>query len=51
MKKDGVRSYKYTIRLNDRDDADLLRVLEGKNVSRAFRDALRGTVNKVHIPA
>jgi len=37
---------KYTIRLHDRDDKDLIEFLQGKNVSRAMREAPRAQIGR-----
>jgi len=37
----STRSLKYTVRVNTRDDADIVEHLRGKNVSKTFKNALR----------
>ena len=37
---------KYTVRINERDDAGLMDYLKRKSASRAFRDALRSQIRK-----
>lgn len=42
----STRSLKYTVRVNTRDDADLVEHLRGKNVSKTFKDALKAQIHQ-----